>query len=198
MGAGSDAVAATTIVYAIGSLEDDTLDVLVQTVDLAGGDSPSGVPAGTGGLLDTGLPTSVLLATGRAPEAEAAFRRALAAGGDNGAVRSNLGVSLDLQGRHAEAQQEYRTSLARAESNATRVNLGLSLALAGQTEPALQMLHPPAGGTGAPPRARHNLAVALTLAGKRGEAESLLRPDMSGEQVRMAIAGIQALQAPQR
>ena len=39
---------------------------------------------------------------------------------------------------------------------------------------------------------------ALTLAGKRGEAESLLRPDMSGEQVRMAIAGIQALQAPQR
>ena len=53
-----------TIVYAIGSLEDDTLDVLVQTVDLAGGDSPAGVPAGTGGLVDGGLPTSVLLATG--------------------------------------------------------------------------------------------------------------------------------------
>ena len=55
-----------TIVYAIGSLEDSTLDVLVQTVPLAGGDdAPAGVPAGSGGLVDQGgLPTSVLLATG--------------------------------------------------------------------------------------------------------------------------------------
>ena len=52
-----------TVVYAIGSLQADTLDVLVQTVDLEGG-SPSGVPAGTGGLVDAGLPTSVLLASG--------------------------------------------------------------------------------------------------------------------------------------
>ena len=55
-----------TIVYAIGSLEDSTLDVLVQTVDLEGGsDAPGGVPAGSGGLVDLGgLPTGVLLATG--------------------------------------------------------------------------------------------------------------------------------------
>ena len=55
-----------TIVYAIGSLEDDTLDVLVQTVRLAGGEgAPAGVPAGTGGLLDQGgLPLGVVLATG--------------------------------------------------------------------------------------------------------------------------------------
>ena len=55
-----------TIVYAIGSLEDSTLDVLVQTVPLAGGDdAPAGVPAGSGGLVDQGgLPTSVLLTTG--------------------------------------------------------------------------------------------------------------------------------------
>jgi len=55
-----------TIVYAIGSLQDSTLDVLVQTVPLAGGDAaPAGVPAGSGGLVDQGgLPTSVLLATG--------------------------------------------------------------------------------------------------------------------------------------
>jgi hypothetical protein len=44
-----------TIVYAIGSLEDSTLDVLVQTVPLAGGDdAPAGVPAGSGGLVDQG------------------------------------------------------------------------------------------------------------------------------------------------
>jgi hypothetical protein len=57
-----------TIVYAIGSLEEDSLDVLVQTVRLgegAGGDTPAGVPAGTGGLVDAGgLPTGVVLATG--------------------------------------------------------------------------------------------------------------------------------------
>jgi len=54
-----------TIVYAIGSLEDQTLDVLVQTVPLGGGDGPAGVPAGSGGLVDQGgLPTAVLLATG--------------------------------------------------------------------------------------------------------------------------------------
>ena len=55
-----------TIVYAIGSLQDSTLDVLVQTVPLSGGgDAPAGVPAGSGGLVDQGgLPTPVLLATG--------------------------------------------------------------------------------------------------------------------------------------
>ena len=55
-----------TIVYAIGSLEDSTLEVLVQTVDLEGGDdAPGGVPAGSGGLVDQGgLPSGVLLAGG--------------------------------------------------------------------------------------------------------------------------------------
>lgn len=53
-----------TIVYAVGAAADNTLDVLVQAVDLDGG-SPAGVPAGTGGLLDQGgMPGSVLLASG--------------------------------------------------------------------------------------------------------------------------------------
>lgn len=54
-----------TIVYAIGSLADKTLGVLVQTVPLHGG-SPSGVPAGTGGLVadGSGLPLPVALASG--------------------------------------------------------------------------------------------------------------------------------------
>ncbi len=54
-----------TIVYAIGSLADSTLDVLVQNVPLDGSSAPSGVPAGSGGLVDgEGLPGSVLVATG--------------------------------------------------------------------------------------------------------------------------------------
>ena len=55
-----------TIVYAIGSLDESSLDVLVQTVALEGsGGAPSGVPAGSGGLVDAGgLPAGVVLATG--------------------------------------------------------------------------------------------------------------------------------------
>ncbi|HEX6074415.1 MAG TPA: DUF4397 domain-containing protein [Micromonosporaceae bacterium] len=45
-----------TIVYAIGSAEDDTLAITSQVI--RGLDSaPDGVPAGTGGLADPGLPT---------------------------------------------------------------------------------------------------------------------------------------------
>ena len=52
-----------TIVYAVGSLTDDTLDVLVQSVRLGG--APHGVPAGSGGLLaQDGVPAGLLLASG--------------------------------------------------------------------------------------------------------------------------------------
>lgn len=44
-----------TAVYAIGSLEDGTLDLLVQTVPV-GGAVPSAVGAGSGGLVQTGPP----------------------------------------------------------------------------------------------------------------------------------------------
>lgn len=43
-----------TIVYAIGSADDDTLELLVQTIDGLG-EAPDGVPAGTGGLAGTGV-----------------------------------------------------------------------------------------------------------------------------------------------
>jgi hypothetical protein len=70
----------STIVYAIGSLADSTLDVLVQTVqvgeegaaggeapagEMPAGEMPAGVPAGSGGLVEQGgVPSSVVLATG--------------------------------------------------------------------------------------------------------------------------------------
>lgn len=43
----------STIVYAWGSAEDDTLDLAVQTIDGVGG-PPDGVPGGEAGLLDSG------------------------------------------------------------------------------------------------------------------------------------------------
>lgn len=56
--------ATVTAVYAIGSAEDETLDVLVQSLSATGG-APGGVPAGSGGLLDDGgLPLGVLAVAG--------------------------------------------------------------------------------------------------------------------------------------
>lgn len=52
-----------TIVYAIGSASDKTLGLVVQTIaDL--NSAPSGVPAGTGGLADQGVPTWLPLTVG--------------------------------------------------------------------------------------------------------------------------------------
>lgn len=45
----------STIVYAIGSLDDDSLDLLVQTISGLHS-SPDGVPAGTGGMADDVMP----------------------------------------------------------------------------------------------------------------------------------------------
>jgi hypothetical protein len=45
-----------TIVYAIGSVDDDNLDLLVQTISGLHS-NPDGVPAGTGGMADDAMPT---------------------------------------------------------------------------------------------------------------------------------------------
>jgi hypothetical protein len=52
-----------TIVYAIGSAEDKTLGLVVQTISGLHS-SPSGVPAGTGGLKHDGVPSWLVLTSG--------------------------------------------------------------------------------------------------------------------------------------
>jgi hypothetical protein len=52
-----------TIVYAIGSAEQKTLGLVVQTISGLHS-SPSGVPAGSGGLATGGVPAGVVLAAG--------------------------------------------------------------------------------------------------------------------------------------
>jgi hypothetical protein len=51
-----------TIVYAWGSAEDDNLELAVQTIKGLHS-SPGGVPSGTGGLVDDGLPLPLLALT---------------------------------------------------------------------------------------------------------------------------------------
>jgi hypothetical protein len=52
-----------TIVYAIGSADDGTLDLVVQVIEGLEG-APTGVPAGTGGLAATGLTAGWLVLAG--------------------------------------------------------------------------------------------------------------------------------------
>jgi hypothetical protein len=50
---------ANTIVYAWGAAEDDNLDLAVQTISGLHS-APSGVPSGTGGLVDDGIPAPLV------------------------------------------------------------------------------------------------------------------------------------------
>src|SRR5437879_5243901 len=61
-------------------------------------------------------------------EAEKMFKAVLVDEPRNVGVLNNFGVSLDLQGRHADAQKAYRQALAiTPELASARQNLGLSL-----------------------------------------------------------------------
>ena len=116
----------------------------------------------------------------------------MAANPDSAAGHSGLGIALDLQGRHGEAQAEYRKSLALADSDATRANLGLSLAMSGDATGAVEMLRPLASDPAASAKVRHNLAFALELAGDRRGAERALGPDLPRNEVAEALSGFDA------
>jgi Flp pilus assembly protein TadD len=93
--------------------------------------------------------------------AERLFRTALASRPDDAVLLADLGVALDLQERHVEAQTAYRHSLRIAPGTAaTKANLGLSLALSGNGEEARRLLTPLAADPSATQVVRDNLAVA--------------------------------------
>ncbi len=111
----------------------------------------------------------------------------------NVAALTDLGIANDLQGRHAEAQTEYRLALAiEPGRSAISVNLGLSLALSGDPQAAIAILRPLAQSPGAQPRLRQDLAVALALAGDNDEATRLLHTDMPQA---VAMATVQSYRA---
>lgn len=107
----------------------------------------------------------------------------------NVAALSNLGVARDLQNRHAEAQQAYRTALAVEPGNlGTQTNLGLSLVLAGQMAEAITVLRPLAELPNPSEVVIENLAIALAATGDVGEASRQLARIMPQDQVAQAIS----------
>ena len=132
------------------------------------------------------------LAGGRGPEAEAVYAAMVADAPGSAPAHDGLAIALDLQGKHAAAQAEYRKALALADTAATRSNLGLSLAMAGDGAGALEMLRPLASDPAATAKTRHNLAFALELTGDRNGARRALSVDMPQAEVAQALAGFDA------
>jgi Flp pilus assembly protein TadD len=146
--------------------------------------------------------TDALMGMGRvrlgteAVAAESLFRRVLDQEPRNASAWNDLGIALDLQDRHEQAQEAYGRALGAApDMRAAEVNLALSLAMSGHADAALSRLRAIAGDPQAPPRLRHDLAAVLTMAGQPEEAARLLRRELRPDEIDQAIAGYRALPA---
>lgn len=100
-------------------------------------------------------------------------------------------VSLDMLGRHREAQQLY-TGLLQANpgpaSTLPRTNLAMSYILSEQPQRAIDLLEAEANKPGATNVTRHNLALAYGLVGRQGDAKTLLNGDIDEETRLLAVA----------
>jgi len=128
------------------------------------------------------------------PGAEAAFRAILADSPHNPMVLNDLGYVLDLQERHAEAQNMYVDALASDPNRlSVRVNLALSLALSGQAPRAEQMLRDLAQTAGATSKVRLDLALAQVIAGHDSEAVQTMSTELSPDEAKQALLGMEEL-----
>jgi Flp pilus assembly protein TadD len=128
------------------------------------------------------------------PAAEAAFRAILVDSPHNPIVLNDLGYVLDLQERHAEAQNLYVEALASDPNRlSVRVNLALSLALSGQAPRAEQMLRDLAQTAGATSKVRLDLALAQVIAGHDNEAAQTMSSELSPDDAKQALEGMAQL-----
>ncbi|MBN9088971.1 MAG: tetratricopeptide repeat protein [Reyranella sp.] len=117
-----------------------------------------------------------LIAMGQPALAEQQIDAALRADAADYRALNLLGVALDLQGRHAEAQANYRRGIELAPDYVPlRSNFGLSLALTGPVPEAIAQLTPIAGSARADARTRLNLAFAYAMAGDLENSLQLCR-----------------------
>jgi Flp pilus assembly protein TadD len=120
-----------------------------------------------------------LLSQGQPTLAEKQAEGALQADGRDYRALNVMGVALDMQGRHAEAQVRYRQGIEMAPTYVPlRSNVGLSLAISGQPQEAVAQLAPVASGSGADGRLRQNLAFAYAMAGDMTNALLISRRDL--------------------
>jgi Flp pilus assembly protein TadD len=150
----------------------------------------SGDPTARRGL------ASALLSMGQPALAEQQIDAALQADARDYRALNLLGVVLDLQGRHGEAQANYRRGIELAPDYvALRSNYGLSLALAGAPQEAIAQLVPVASATRSDARVRQNLAFAYAMAGNLENALQLCRRDLDESSSQRQLAYFMQLRA---
>ena len=125
--------------------------------------------------------------------AELQFRQILTRAPRDAAVLTDLGVALDLQDRHREAQAVYAQAMAtNADLTSTRVDLAVSLALSGEPAKAEGMLRDATEGGAVPPKVRADFALAEVLAGHSDQAQQTLQADYSVDEARASVEGMSA------
>lgn len=125
------------------------------------------------------------LASDRLGLAEKTLRQSLDKDANNWDAYSSLGVVMDYQGNHADAQAQYLEALKIAPDNPTVLNnLGLSRAQAGDLPGAIEALRRAADQPSAGVQVRQNLAMVLAINGDLEGAERLTRKDLTPEQIR--------------
>jgi Flp pilus assembly protein TadD len=139
---------------------------------------------------------SALLSMGQPGLAEQQIDAALQADARDYRALNLLGVTLDMQGRHAEAQANYRRGIELAPDYiALRSNLGLSLAITGEPLEAIAQLVAVASRPGADARVRQNLAFAYAMAGNLENALQLCRRDLDERSAQRQLGYFMQLRA---
>jgi Flp pilus assembly protein TadD len=151
------------------------------------------VRPGEGQAAQVGL-TKAFLKTGKPELAQAPLSRALEESPEDPKLLLLLGVTRDFAGQHGEAQEYYRSGLARSPGDpALIVNLALSLALSGDYSSAIAVLQPLATAPTASLQERQTLALLYGLKGNIAEAARLGRIDLDEAAVAHNLAYYQTL-----
>ncbi len=113
--------------------------------------------------------------SGAAAEALSMFDQVLASTPRNLAALNGRGIALDLMGRHADAQQSYRTAQALDAMDVPSANnLAMSLMLEGRSSEAVLILTALRQRSNAPTRVVNNLGIAQAAAGDGQSARATL------------------------
>jgi len=123
---------------------------------------------------------AALISMGQPTLAQAQLDLALQADPKDYRAINEMGVALDMQGRHQEAQDKYREGIAISpEYLPLRSNFGLSLAITDQARDAVAQLLPVASSARGDARDRQNLAFAYAMAGDPTDALLVSRHDLT-------------------
>jgi Flp pilus assembly protein TadD len=147
-------------------------------------------PTNAGAHLGLG---KLMMAT-NAHAAELTFREVLASNPSNPAALTDLGVALDLQERHQEAQANYKAAMD-IDPNLTsaRVDMAVSLAISGDPDKAESLLRDASESGAMPARVRADYALAEVMAGHPEDAAQTLQADLSKDEAKASVAAMEVL-----